>query len=509
LNRFGSFAKAVSTSWGAIAVTTAYSLATVPLALGYLGVERFGLWALLLQLVGYFTLIEIGMTGAAARLLIDHKDDKQGDAYISTLSTSNLIFLAQAIIIFITGWLVASPLARLFEIPSDLAADFTRLVILTAAVAALGTTTRIFGALLYANTRIDLFNWSGMAALMVGFAALWTAFAAGFGLYALVISQLAAWGTGSLFTISICFRLGFLRPKHLISGLSWSRAKALINFGKDMFAFNLGTQLLDASQIMIVTRTMGLDAAAIWAVSTKLFTFVFQLVAKIEGSAIVYFAEMMVRREQDLLRRRFRQVYQLSTALAVAGVAVAIASNHAFVALWANASLFWSTGADILLGLLVATNCAIRCGADLIIHTKRLGALRFIYFIEAALFLGLAFAASSRFGFYGILVPALACALSCRALYVVSRVSGYLGVSALDVGILWIRRSFLLSAVLVPATTWISVLADQWSQSAITSLSMSLAVSCALAVTLVAIIGLPSDVRLDLLDKVRSKRKSL
>jgi len=505
LNRFGSFAKAVSTSWGAIAVTTAYSLATVPLALGYLGVERFGLWALLLQLAGYFTLIEVGMTGAAARLLIDHKDERQSDGYISTLSTSNLIFLAQAVIIFLAGWLLASPLARLFEIPSDLTTDFTRLVVLIAVVAAFGTTTRIFGALLYANQRIDLFNWSGMAALMVGLAALWTAFAAGAGLYALIISQLAAWITGSLFTISSCLRLGLLHPRHLVSGLSWGRAKALIGFGKDMFAFNLGTQLLDASQIMIVTRTMGLESAAIWAVSTKLFTLVFQLVARIEGSAIVYFAEMMVRREHDLLRRRFRQVYQLCTSLAVAGVAVAIASNHAFVSLWANASLFWSTGADVLLALLVVVNCAIRCGADLIIHTKRLGGLRFIYFVEAALFLGLAIAASSHFGFYGILVPALVCALSCRAFYVVFRISSYLGVSALDVGFLWIKRSFLISAIMFPAAACISILTEQWSQSGLIALCLSLVASGSLAAALAVTVGLPSDVRLELLKNMGRK----
>jgi hypothetical protein len=67
------------------------------------------------------------------------------------------------------------------------------------------------------------------------------------------------------------------------------------------------------------------------------------LLTKIEGTAVVFFAEMMVRGERAKLAERFRQVYQLTAGIAIVALACVVTLNKPFVSVWAGPSLAWST----------------------------------------------------------------------------------------------------------------------------------------------------------------------
>ena len=411
------------------------------------------------------------MTGAAGRILIDHKDTPNA-RYIATLSTSNAVFAIQSIVIALLGLVLAAPLAQLFDLPEVYREQFTKLIMLASIIAALGILIRFSGALLYAHQRLDLLSFSSVFATAGGLLAMWVSLAAGAGLYALIISQFTAWIIGALYGIGYCLKLKLFQWSHLATGISGARAKELLHFGKDMFAFNLGSQLLDASQIMIVTKTMGLPSAAIWAVSSKLFTLAFLVVARMQGVAMVYFAEMIVRHEAYRLQTRFRSVYQLSTSLAVFTVIVVIAVNSAFVNVWADASLVWSTVCNLLFAVLIVLNSALRCSAELIIHTKQMAGLRYIYFLEGIIFVILGLVLSSLAGFVGLLVAALICALLFRGLYVTTKAAQYLRISASTLAFAVPKRPILTGLFLVPISIFIANFVVPWEVSSLTSFLM-------------------------------------
>ncbi len=494
MNRFRQFSQGVGSSWLATLATVTYSLLSVPIALRYLSVEEFGLFVLLIQIAAYFTLIEIGMSSATARILVDHKDHRDKGAFGSIILTGFWVFAIQGFIILAVGILAAPWIISLVGVPSALAEIAILLLRWLAFTSALTLAFRVYGSVLYANKRLDLIHGFMGANMIFGLALLAAILASGAGLAGLKWLFVAQAAIAILLPIWACHKLKLLPKKGHWGCASLSRFRELFGFGKDIFLVNVGNQVLEASQLIIVTRTMGLTAAAIWSVSTKLFTLVYQLVTRIEGTAIVFFAEMMVRGEKDKLAARFRQIYQLTGAIAVVLLAVVVALNGLFVSVWANPTLAWSLSLSALFAVVVALNALTRCGGDFIVHTKKIAAFRYVYFVEAAMFVLLAFWLSAHFGFYGILGSSILCLLVFRATYTTWRMARYFSLPAITFWWIWLKRPILAGIILLPfviSSPWLaSSVPNPWGQ-----LFSALAwVGLPAAITLL-LVALPRDVR--------------
>jgi len=471
VSRLHQFSLGLGSSWLATLATVVYSLLSVPIALRYLSVDEFGLFVLLLQVAAYFTLIEIGMSAATARILVDYKDDPYDSNYGSVILTGFCVFAIQALVVLTGGILAAPWIVALIGVPQPLSEVATLLLRWLAVTSALSLAFRMYGSVLYANKRLDLIHSFMGGNMLFALAMLAVILASGRGLAGLVWLFVAQTIVAILLPLFACHKLGLLPKKDCWGQPSLEKFRELFGFGKDIFLVNVGNQVLEASQLMIVTRTMGLTAAAIWSVSTKLFALVFQLIIKIEGTAIVFFAEMMVRGEKDKLSTRFRQIYQMTAAVAVVALSVAVAINQPFVSVWAKPSLAWSVYLSSLMAAFVFLNSLTRCGGDFIIHTKNIAAFRYVYFVEAAAFVVLALWLSSRFGFYGVLGASLLCLLVFRGTYTTWRMARYFGQPKKVFWWTWIKRPLAAALLLTPFVATTSIVAGAgsgpWLQLAI------------------------------------------
>ena len=79
--RFRRVLHGAASGYVLLIATSVCSLAAVPIALYYLYLPRFGLWVTMSSIGGYLNLVDLGMSGSVARLLIDHKDNREGGTY--------------------------------------------------------------------------------------------------------------------------------------------------------------------------------------------------------------------------------------------------------------------------------------------------------------------------------------------------------------------------------------------------------------------------------------------
>jgi O-antigen/teichoic acid export membrane protein len=177
-------------------------------------------------------------------------------------------------------------------------------VLLTAATFA----TRMFNQLLYAWQRIDVSNYCGISQLAVGFAVLWLGFHWVGAVFSLLAGAVASWIWGAGFSLIACCRLGLLPKAGEWGRPSRERFRELFNYGAEVFLITIGTQLIISSQTVLVSRQLGLEAAALWSVMTKAFTLVSQIVWKIVSNAMPAFAEMHVRGEWERMWSRYRAI---------------------------------------------------------------------------------------------------------------------------------------------------------------------------------------------------------
>src|SRR5205823_4153271 len=122
----------------------------------------------------------------------------------------------------------------------------------------------------------------------------------------------------------------------------------------------------------IVTRTLGLNSAAIWSVCTRTYTFANQLVWRPFDFSSPMLSEMVARGEKDRLLHRFKGLVILTTSLSIFAAVMFALCNTPFVALWTHGKISWSPINDVLLAAWMIILALVHCHCGLVVITKRI-----------------------------------------------------------------------------------------------------------------------------------------
>jgi hypothetical protein len=224
----------------------------------------------------------------------------------------------------------------------------------------------------------------------------------------------------------------------------------MLSFAKDVFLVTVGVQLALASQTLVVSRHLGLDAAATWSVCTKALTLISIMVWRLSDFSASAFTEMIVRKERERLLDRFRTVVMLTASLSALSAVFFALVNKPFIAEWTAAKMHWGSLNDWLLGLWLVVVSIVRCHTGLVLLTKEIHFLRFSYLIEGICFLLVSEFVVKRTGFSGMLIVSIASSAALSGLYGIWRTKNYFGLTARDVIFGWLAPTGRLVMLLVP-----------------------------------------------------------
>jgi O-antigen/teichoic acid export membrane protein len=443
MKRAKLFLSGLLSSYLAMAINVVFTIGSVPLALHYLTKEEFGIWALITQITGYLMLIELGMSGSVARFLADHKDDVNGGVYGDILKTGSRVFLYQGLIVMMAGAAVAFLAPGMLDLNGGLREIFAILMFLQAVVAGMKLATGTLSSPLWSHQRLDISNLSNCLSLVANFGGLWLGFLLGWKLYSLLAASILGSLASILVNYVACTRLGFYPDRDRQGKFDPELFRKLFRFGGGLFLMNLGSQLASASQIIVVSRLLGLEAASIWAISTKVFTLAQQFVARILDASAGGLAEMVVKGERERLRLRFSHIVILSAVCAVAAAAGIALLNQPFVEIWTSGRISWHPLNDLLLALVLFVTSITRCHTGLVGLTKQIRGMKYIYLVEGIAFIAAAFSLGSKFGFSGLLTASIVCNIAITGFYSSWRSANYFAIGFREI-LAWIVRPSLL-----------------------------------------------------------------
>ena len=454
--RFKRFTHSLMSGYVLLGANMLYSLASVPLALAYLNREEFGLWALVMQIAGYIALVDFGMSASVGRILIDYKDRRADGGYGAMVQTGLLVGAVQGLLVFAVGAGLALVLGSALRVPAELTRDFVWLMIGQCALVAFTFAARIFGLLLIAHQRYDIGNYAHSTLFAVNLGIMWVCFAKGAGIFSLLWAQTAT----SVMAVAVAW-LACARLKLFPARGQWGRPNRtqfaeVFSFGRDIFIYTIGAQLISTSQTILLTRLVGLETAGIWSACTRPYTLLTQLIYRIFDYSAPSLAEMMVRGERELLFRRFKQIAVVSASLSLAGGTLFALCNGAFVQVWTAGKMGWPPVNDLLLALWLVFCASMHAHVGLVGATKQFRFLRYIFFLEGLAFVGLTILLHRLGGVTAMLVISVACTLAFSLPYGLWRTREYFGLSWSDLA-RWHQAPLVLTAWLVPMA-----LAAQW-----------------------------------------------
>ena len=462
MSRFKKFIHSLLSGYAVLGANIFYTLASVPLVLHYLSKEEFGLWALVTQVGGYIALVDLGMGGSVSRILIDHKDDRRNGAYGSVIKTGVLVSVAQGVLIVLAGVILSVLAGPLLHIPVDLQREFLWLMIGQSVLLGMSFAGRIFGYLLLAHQQPAVSNYASAALFFVGLAGMWAGLAAGWGVYSFLIVQVVLTLGGIVVNVGCCARLGLLPKSDEWGVTTWERFRELFDFGRDIFIFSVGNQLINASQTILLTRLLGLESAAAWNICTRAYVVLTQVIFRIFDISAQALAEMMVRGEKELLCRRFRQIVVLSANLAVVAGAMFALCNSAFVAVWLKNKIAWPPVNDLLLAVWLVICVNMHAHTGLVGQTKKFRFMRYIFFIEGLAFVGLTLAIYQFGGITAMLAASIVCTLLLSLPYGLYRTHNYFGLNWRELA-RWYEPMLVLAAWVIPAGVLMWWVTQDWS----------------------------------------------
>ena len=218
----------------------------------------------------------------------------------------------------------------------------------------------------------------------------------------------------------------------------------------------LGYQLTMASQTIIVSRTLGLEVAAVWAVGTKMFNLIVPLMCRPYGASLPGLYEMLARGEAARLRSRFEGIVVLTASLgAFLGISLALC-NSLFIGVWTNGRIVWSPLNDVLLGLWVFLLSLQTTHCNFVSVTKQIGGMRYVFFVEGCCFVLLAMLVGARWKLPGMIGSSLVCTALFSYQYSLYRSRQYFHCGLQDLAFGWVLPSWKLALVFAPlaAIVW-------------------------------------------------------
>jgi O-antigen/teichoic acid export membrane protein len=445
MSRLKNFSRNLATSYLQLGVNAVYSLVSIPLILHWLPKAEFGLWAVLVQLMAYVSLIDLGMTSAVARLLVDHKDQRGEGGYGSLVKTAFLVSATQGLIILAAVTLGSPLLADLMKIPAEYRDTFIALMRIQGVFTAFSFCLRPQGLMLYAHQRMDIQSCSDMFNLVAQLGLLLFFLMRGCGICSFVYANAITLPLGPAYLYWHCRRLNFLPHAGEWRPASWKIFKDLFSYGKNMFLMNLGSQLEMASQTIVVSRALGLEAAAVWSVGTKMFNLIVPLMGRPLAASLPGLYEMGARGETDRVKKRFHGIVVLTASLG-AFLAVSFAlCNSLFVQLWTRGKITWLPLNDMLLAAWLMILAMTTAHINLVGVTKQIGGMRFIMFFQGCSFFLLAVFFGCRWGIPGMIATSIVCTTTFSYQYSLRRSARHFHCSFMELAAGWARPCLKLA----------------------------------------------------------------
>ena len=390
------------------------SIVVTPLILKFLDKEEYGFYVILFQIIGYLSILDLGLGGAVTRSLASNRgeDETSKLAINKIISTSFFTYSFLGAIVIILGFSFAPFMPQYFRMQPALSAIAIPITLTLSIFIGLQFPLKVFGSIFYAHQRQLLSNTvgSGLALLNTILPVVFLYF--GQGLWSFVYTNIAC----SLISVLVTFSLmrkyyPYLKINRFF--FDKSLLKQLFNFGFFLFLGAISYQIVFFTDRFFIGSFVSLAAATMFALSIKAPDILRELIFKITDNALPALVEIGSKEGKIKSKNIHQKLLLVTVCLSTIAFWLMYILNQWFLFLWVGDQYF--VGQQVLfLALIIMVQHNILhvsglslYGIGIVKGTSLMG------LAEALLNLGLTIWLGKIYGIEGILIATIiACWLS-------------------------------------------------------------------------------------------------
>ncbi len=400
------FGRNTLSSFALSIVTIAIALIVTPVLTKHLGHEEYGIWVLVVSIVGYLELLELGLAGATVTFIGRQHAAGDDKALEQTINTSFFTLAVLGLAALILAVAIAIVLPSLVHVSPGLVTTTRVLVILLGIDIAASIPMDTFGGGLVALHRFELLN-ATLITVIIARAVAWVVIlATGGGLLALGIVTVALGLLGQIARLVLFKRLVpqlSVHPRHVDRGVLRMMARPASWFALGGFVENFR----DYARILILGIVRNIATAGVFAVGENLSL----LGSKVQGPATQQFfphaARLTGRQDRDGLRESVTTGCRIATITTIPFcLVVAVLARPAIIA-WVGTSYVAAAPAATLLACAFALDSIAAIPRQMLSGTgeQRIPAL--VSVVAAVVEISLVAGLGSAYGITGVGVATL------------------------------------------------------------------------------------------------------
>jgi O-antigen/teichoic acid export membrane protein len=328
-----------------------------PFIIHELGNARYGAWALVGELIGYYSLLDFGLRTAVGFFVAHYVARDERERLGWSISTAFWTLLVVGAALALLGVAVGFAFPHLFLKGEMEASEITAAVIITSVTIGLGLALEIFSSVLGGCRRMDLINLSEVISRVLTAGAIYLALRWGGGLVAMSVVQMA----GRLLVWGMNYRLAqkhagpfSLHPR----GFRRSELRPLAGLGTMNVLNNLAQIVMSRTDLMVIGFFLGVKWVAYYNIGSLLAGYAGQMNFSITGAFRPHLTHLHSRGDIEGFQRLFLRGARLSGVLSIPLAASMISFARPFLALWVGAAYVNGRAAersDVVMALLLLT----------------------------------------------------------------------------------------------------------------------------------------------------------
>jgi len=308
----------------------------MPFVIHNLGDRWYGIWVLVGGFMGYYGLLDFGITSATNRFIAMHIGRNEPEEVNIAFNTSFVMFAIVGIVAFIISMVIVWCAPCFVKDPSDI-------VLLRKVLAVMGVDIavsfplRTFTAILSAKLRYDLISYSAIGKTLLRAVLIVYFIGRGYSVFSLAVITLIV-NMGERFAIAGFAGKNFPALKISFSLFDRYRIKKYLNYSLYSFIASFGDMIRFKLDIMVIAFFLGSILVTHYNIALNLHGYSGQLVFGLITGTLPVLVGYYANNDYDNLREKFMMLTRFSLILSIAVSGAVIILARPFVDRWMGTS---------------------------------------------------------------------------------------------------------------------------------------------------------------------------
>ncbi len=310
-------------------------LLMTPFIINKLGIEEFGVWCMVLIIIGFFSLLDFGLGTAVVKCVASLKDKNQAQSRNEKLSTYALLYVVLAVIGSMCMYPIFSNMGNIFSLsPHYLYTAQCLLLILALRTFILALPLSLFRAILFGSGYISEISFVNILGTFIYASLAFVFIQLGYGIIYLGIANIVAVAIEYIIYILLAFRyLPDLKIK--LSFVKLTHAKEITSLSIAAILIQVSGLIMLKTDPLIIKIFLSLTAVSLYSVALKITENFVLLIKQISHVLAPKFCELWQENNDN---RQIITLY-LSTTRHILAISALIASviaihSELFLTLW-------------------------------------------------------------------------------------------------------------------------------------------------------------------------------